>query len=375
MTPDTLRAATGCTAEAAAKYADPLSAACAFYGIDTPTRLAAFLAQIGHESGSLRYASELWGPTHTQLRYEGRASLGNTQPGDGERFKGHGLIQTTGRFNHARVRDRLRERFPDVPDFEADPEALTQPQWACLSAADYWDDRGLNELADAGQFEAITRKINGGFNGQADRLTRWERAKKALFQNSPEPKTAAISQEAPMPIPAIILAALPALFNAIPELVRTYGSASAMSERNAKGVEILATVAKEALGAKNEQEAAEMVEADPAAAQTLREAVKAQWFEIVEAGSGGIDGARKADVAFVANGGPVWQSPAFLISLVLLAMPIMLLVDVFYVHADNYQDELRTQIVTGVLMTIGIVGGYWLGSSFGSQRKTELSGK
>lgn len=187
MTPDQLQRATGCTPENAAKFADPLSAACAFYGITTPVRLAAFLAQIGHESGALRYTTELWGPTPAQQRYEGRADLGNTQPGDGARFKGRGLIQTTGRHNYAKVRDRLRERFPqlDVPDFEAEPERLAEPQWAALSAADYWDMRGLNALADAGDFVGITRKINGGTNGLADRLARWKTAKAALGVEAP----------------------------------------------------------------------------------------------------------------------------------------------------------------------------------------------
>lgn len=215
MTPELLRSATGCSAEAAQRFAGPLSAACAFYSIDTPARLAAFLAQIGHESASLRFTTELWGPTEAQKSYEGRASLGNTVPGDGERFKGHGLIQTTGRFNHARVRDRLRERFPhlEVPDFESEPTRLAEPQWACLSAADYWDDRHLNPLADAGQFELITRRINGGLNGQADRLARWERAKKALKAAHPTPATllaapaAQPAQEDPMGLLATLGAA------------------------------------------------------------------------------------------------------------------------------------------------------------------------
>jgi lysozyme len=181
--------------------------------------------------------------------------------------------------------------------------------------------------------------------------------------------------EPTMPIPAILAAILPSLFAAVPELVKTYGSGSAMSERNAKGVEILAGVAKEAIGAKNEQELAEMIESDPQAAQTVREAVKASWFEIVEAGGGGIDGARKADVAFVAAGSNPLSSPAFLISLALLVMPIMLLVDVFYVHPGAYDGPLRTQIVTGVLMVIAMIGAYWLGSSFGSAKKTDLMGR
>lgn len=97
--------------------------------------------------------------------------------GDGERFKGHGLIQVTGRANHAKVRDRLRQRFPNVPDFEVYPEMLCDPHWASLSACDYWDDHGLNALADVGDFKRITRRINGGLNGFKDRLARWDSAK------------------------------------------------------------------------------------------------------------------------------------------------------------------------------------------------------
>jgi putative chitinase len=152
----------------------------AFYGIDTPVRQAAFLSQVGHESGGLKHLREVWGPTEAQKCYEGRKDLGNYFPGDGQRFSGHGLLQTTGRRNHIVVRDRLRLRFDNVPDFEADPDALMDPQWASLSACDYWDMKGLNEIADAGDFELVTRRINGGLNGYEDRLERWGYAKKAL---------------------------------------------------------------------------------------------------------------------------------------------------------------------------------------------------
>lgn len=186
MSPEVLAACTGATMERAARFAPCLSAGMAFYGIDAPVRQAPFLANIGHESGGLRYVSEIWGPTATQRRYEGRVDLGNTRPGDGSRFRGHGLIQTTGRANHAKVRDRLRQRFDNVPDFEAAPEKLTETQWAALSACDYWDMRNLNALADAGEFEEICARINGrnrstGLpNGYEDRCERWERAKQAL---------------------------------------------------------------------------------------------------------------------------------------------------------------------------------------------------
>lgn len=182
---------TGCkSASLAAQYLPVIEAAMSAYEINTTQRQAAFLANIGHESGGLRYTTELWGPTPAQVRYEGRADLGNTQPGDGKRFRGHGLIQTTGRFNHARVRDRLRERFPDrdVPDFEANPEALALPEWAALSAADFWDDKNLNRWADKGDFDGVCDVINrgrktaaeGDANGYAERDANYKRALEIL---------------------------------------------------------------------------------------------------------------------------------------------------------------------------------------------------
>lgn len=180
MTAEQLAAAMHIKIGRAALWAAHLTEAMDAYQIDTWRRQTAFLAQIGHESGGLAYTSEIWGPTPAQARYEGRLDLGNTQPGDGSKYRGHGLIQVTGRANHIRVRNRLHDRYPSVPDFEAEPEALTQPRWAALSAADYWDDKGLNELADNNQFQLITRKINGGLNGQVDRLARLEWATEAL---------------------------------------------------------------------------------------------------------------------------------------------------------------------------------------------------
>ncbi|MPS27553.1 MAG: glycoside hydrolase family 19 protein [Alcaligenaceae bacterium] len=177
---------TGATLIRAAAWLPHLRVAMALCDVSTPARQAAFLAQIGHESGGLVYTTEIWGPTAAQRRYEGRRDLGNVQPGDGSRFRGHGLIQVTGRANHAAARDRLRVRLVDVavPDFEAQPELLAQPRWAALSAADFWASRDLNELADAGNFADITRRINGGLNGYGDRLAKWEAGKAALGETS-----------------------------------------------------------------------------------------------------------------------------------------------------------------------------------------------
>ncbi|MDF3936645.1 glycoside hydrolase family 19 protein [Pseudomonas citronellolis] len=144
------------------------------YQINTPARQAAFLAQIGHESGQLRYVREIWGPTPAQSRYEGRKDLGNTQPGDGKRFMGRGLIQITGRENYRKTGAAL-----GVPLLD-NPELLEQPEWAASSAAWWWSNHGLNELADAGKFEQITKTINGGLNGQADRLALWAKAQEVF---------------------------------------------------------------------------------------------------------------------------------------------------------------------------------------------------
>ena len=176
-----LAAACDCSIMRASNWLGPLDAAMVAFKIDTAERAAAFLAQIAHESGRLQYVRELWGPTQAQSRYEGRRDLGNTHPGDGYRYRGRGLIQTTGRTNYGRTRDGLRlAGVPDVPDFVEQPEALEVPKWAAMSAGWYWKSHGCNELADVENFDGITRAINGGLNGQPDRLALWERAKRAL---------------------------------------------------------------------------------------------------------------------------------------------------------------------------------------------------
>lgn len=294
LTASLLRQATGCSAEAAERFAEPIAAACAFYGIDTPRRLAHFLAQIGHESGSLRYTAELWGPTPAQRRYEGRADLGNTQPGDGSRFRGHGLIQTTGRHNHARVRDRLRARFQhlDVPDFEADPEALTEPQWAALSAADYWDDRGLNALADADDVVAVTRKVNGGTNGLADRRQRLARAERALaqaeaswpFKAPVSPATtqppSVVQPEPAMPMPTLVAALGASLIDVFAPVVREkitkevarHSDRPEVAEQVAQGV---VEVAKQLTGKSDAIEAVAAAKSDPAIVREIEERASA----------------------------------------------------------------------------------------------------
>ncbi|WP_338571471.1 glycoside hydrolase family 19 protein [Pseudomonas canadensis] len=151
-----------------------LNTAMAKYGIVTRLRIAAFIAQVGHESGQLRWVREIWGPTAQQAGYEGRADLGNKVKGDGSKYRGRGLIQITGRANYAACGEALGL------DLIGKPELLELPQHAAMSAAWFWSTKGLNTLADKGEFVKITRRINGGINGLEDRLQLWERAKKVL---------------------------------------------------------------------------------------------------------------------------------------------------------------------------------------------------
>lgn len=147
-----------------------LNAAMAEFEIDSPTRQAAFLAQIAHESGNLRYVREL----ASGEAYEGRSDLGNTEPGDGVRFKGRGLIQITGRANYAACGEALGL------DLETQPELLETHENACRSAGFFWQEHHLNEVADRGDFARTTKIINGGYNGMAEREAYWERAKAVL---------------------------------------------------------------------------------------------------------------------------------------------------------------------------------------------------
>ncbi|KPA87270.1 putative chitinase [Pseudomonas asplenii] len=155
-------------------FVPALNTAMGKYGIVGRLRVAAFIAQIGHESGQLRWVREIWGPTAVQLGYEGRQDLGNTQPGDGSKYRGRGLIQITGRANYAACGEAL------ALDLIAQPELLEQPANACMSAAWFWSSKGLNTLADAGQFTKITSRINGGQNGAADRQALYDLALKVL---------------------------------------------------------------------------------------------------------------------------------------------------------------------------------------------------
>ena len=138
--------------------------------IDGPLRAAHFLAQVGHECGDLRWPQELADGS----AYEGRQDLGNTEPGDGPRFKGRGLIQLTGRANYVFYGAARGEDFVDGDN----PERIAaDPELAVDVAGWFWQRHDLNAPADADDVEAVTWRIDGGTNGLDDRRTRLVRAK------------------------------------------------------------------------------------------------------------------------------------------------------------------------------------------------------
>lgn len=160
MTPDQLRAIMPAARDRADAFAQPLTAAMQEFSITTAKRQAAFLAQVAQESGQLLYTRELADGTN----YEGRADLGNTEAGDGPRFRGRGLLMITGRTNYDACGAALDMTLV------MSPALLEVPLAASRSAGWFWNTRGLSELADSESFGSITKRINGGYNGLDARI-------------------------------------------------------------------------------------------------------------------------------------------------------------------------------------------------------------
>lgn len=139
-------------------------------GLYSPLRQAHFLAQLAHESAGFTTTEEF----ASGSAYEGRKDLGNTERGDGKKFKGRGLIQLTGRHNYKVMGDKIGV------DLISDPTLAGKFPWAAITAAIYWRDKNLNRYADRDDLKAITRHINGGYNGLADRERYLALAKRAL---------------------------------------------------------------------------------------------------------------------------------------------------------------------------------------------------
>jgi putative chitinase len=164
-----------CPLTLATKMVGPLNAAMKRGEINTRLRVAAFIAQIGHESLDLAFMKEI----ASGAAYEGRLDLGNTQPGDGKKFKGRGPIQVTGRDNYTKFAAWAKI------DCVNHPELLEDPAIGFLASVWFWTTRGLNALADKENFLGISLRINGkrsdGFpNGWHDRQARYATARRVL---------------------------------------------------------------------------------------------------------------------------------------------------------------------------------------------------
>lgn len=189
VTADHLAAIAGRATALMPALADWINRICPQYDIDTPQEFSHFLAQACHETDHFKTLQEY----ASGKAYEGRADLGNTQPGDGVRFKGRGIFQTTGRANYLQlgIKKGERELFTDRP------ELLEQPEYAVWSACEYWRTRGLNDIAnhadgtvlkkklrgqliDVSPVEFISITINGGTNGLPDRKKFYAIAQRVL---------------------------------------------------------------------------------------------------------------------------------------------------------------------------------------------------
>jgi putative chitinase len=151
-------------------FIEPLNKAMEEFDINTPARQASFISQIAHESDQLRYTEEI----ASGKAYEGRTDLGNHSPGDGEKYKGRGLIQVTGKDNYILMMMDLGI------DCVEHPEIVAEVENSCRSAGWFWKTHGLNELADKGNQILVTRRVNGGTNGLSQRLAYFDVARKVL---------------------------------------------------------------------------------------------------------------------------------------------------------------------------------------------------
>lgn len=184
-----------------AKWLKPLNDTFAKFEINTPKRMAAFIGQCAHESRNftaleedLRYSAvrinQIWKritlakaqeavskgkQAIAELIYGNRADLGNTQPGDGGKFFGRGIIQLTGRANYTAFANAIGK-----PEIVENPSLVATPEYACLSAGWFWSTRKLNTLADSGDYTTITRRINGGTLGLQERFKNIDTVLKVL---------------------------------------------------------------------------------------------------------------------------------------------------------------------------------------------------
>lgn len=283
---------------------------------------------------------------------------------------------------------RLIVRYEDAVN-SAVTVALTQPQFDALVSLAW------NIGIGAFQASTLVKRLNAGdYAGAADEFLRWKfaggqpillkrrQAERAQFlselpavapdvpqqpslASTPEPSLNLREQRNPVMAP--VLALLPSLVSLIPELGKLFGSGSAVAERNIAAAQKVAEAVVAATGAPNLQGAVETMSGDADARRKAQEAVQGIWYELVEVG-GGIAAARTFNVQ-TANI-PAWRMPAVWVSGALLLLVFMTVGTVLW--GEGWSNDIRLQVVTAVLTIIGVVSSFWLGSSIGSARKTDI---
>lgn len=380
-----LRAVMPAAGARAEVFAEALEYARSRYIGEDPDDVAHWLAQVAHESGQLRYTREFADGS----AYEGRTGLGNVKPGDGRRFRGRGLIQLTGRDNYTRYGEDARV------DAVGQPELLEQLPYAADVAGWFWKVNNISART-AGAVDrvlAVTKIVNGGTNGLAERRKFYAAAKEALsgvqapapiehhdwpaepVETAPEPSVPVgdvldYGESKPMEPISIALALMPIISKAIPEVAKWFKGDVPVSERNINlATKILDTVT-EATGSVNAMEAAQKISTDPAALAQAREAVL-PVLELVEAGGGGIASARKFDADGQAAQWQWNQSAAFLVVILLLPLVYMAAGAVLFQVGGDWPNEVRASalmMILGIAISIGAF--YW-----GSSNKPSVPGK
>lgn len=317
------------------------------YQITSRLAVCAFLAQLAHESGEFRFLREIWGPTPAQLLYEDRADLGNTEKGDGRRFCGRGLIQVTGRVNY---RDCGRNLEIDLL---ATPERLEEPECACRSAGWFWNSRNLTKVAETGDFKKVTKLINGGLNGYEQRLAYYQRALKIITEETMAP---------------FIAAALPALIEAAPSLIRIFGKGE-QSEKNAQAAEKVVEIAKQVTGESTAEGAVTAIQEDPEIAAKFREEVHANRLELAELSEKSFAEAREFAKEYA---GQPRNWPLEIVTYTILGIFALIVVAVLTWRFDR---DIATMVIQAAIALASGAAGFWLGSSYGSSAKNVMLAK
>ena len=316
--------------------------------------VAMFVAQCAHESDHFKTTVEY----ASGAAYEGRKDLGNTEPGDGKRFKGRGYIQLTGRSNYAKA-----GAYFGV-DFLKHPEWVAEPEWAAKVSAWFFT---VFAKVDGLDITRATKRINGGLNGIKQRTEFYARAKQFLDNT---PVTLQGKEE---PVDPFTITAISALIKEVPDLIRIFGKNGENTERNAQAAEKVVEITRSITGEATAQAAIQAIRVDPELKQAVQQSIRESWMELTEVG-GGIDEARK----FAAS---VQNTPyAHVVEVVSYAglgligfanLIVFLALGIAIVANHKSVDQLFQMASTLVQADIGaslIVFGFWLGSSVQKSR-------